>query len=72
MRGVGASIMGGGGGHPLVPQVKLQHLRSPTFEDSVMSSHGGGYSAVNSGVGSQIIFTKIHFRAQTDNHLHSH
>ncbi len=49
-RGVGASIIGGNpanGGHPLVPQVKLQHLRSPTLEDSVMSH--GGYSAINSG-----------------------
>ena len=55
MRGIGASIMGGGGGgHPLVPQVKLHHLRSPTLEDnSIMSSHYGGggvYSVVNSGV----------------------
>ncbi len=50
LRGVGASIIGGNpsnGGHPLVPQVKLQHLRSPTLEDSVMSH--GGYSAINSG-----------------------
>jgi hypothetical protein len=75
MRGIGASIMGGGsGGHPLVPQVKLHHLRSPTLEDnSIMSSHNGGggvYSVVNSGVSCVCFLMILLDRAQTDSHLH--
>lgn len=63
LRGVGASIMGGSGtGHPLVPQVKLSHLRSPTLEDSVMSSNGA-YSAMNSGVS---FFAHKIYRAHID------
>jgi hypothetical protein len=66
MRGVGASIMGGSGtGHPLVPQVKLSHLRSPTLEDSVMSSNGA-YSAVNSGVIYSLLLKIYVERTQTE------
>ena len=67
LRGVGASIMGGSGtGHPLVPQVKLSHLRSPTLEDSMISSNGA-YSAINSGVRIIIlVFSLKIYRAHID------